>query len=121
VASSTEDYVRNLMRPALRRQCQPNALRIIAEGGGSAEVAQIRRAIRARHPGINWDRRYPLKLEDNGIVEVTSTTVTFVERLDRDQIASLLAAYTSELSGHVACASKTCRGVLMQPSGVRYG
>ena len=79
MVSSTEDYVRNLMRPALRRQFQPIALRIIAESGGSAEMAHIRRAIGARHPGINWDRRYPLKvLEDNGIVKVTGTTVSFV-------------------------------------------
>src|SRR3712207_3272784 len=31
MASATEDYVRNLMRPALRRQFQPIALRVIAE------------------------------------------------------------------------------------------
>jgi len=42
MVSSTEEYVRNLMRPALRRQNQPIALRIIAEGGGSAQIAQIR-------------------------------------------------------------------------------
>src|SRR5664280_2186928 len=93
MASSTEDYVRNLMRPALRRQYQPIALRIIAENDGSAQIAQIRRAIEARHPGISWDRRYPLKvLGDNGIVRVTGTTVSFVEKLDSDQIASLLSA-----------------------------
>jgi hypothetical protein len=93
VASSTEDYVRNLMRPALRRQFQPIALRIIAEGGGSAEIAQIRQAIKARHPDLRWDRRYPLQvLADNGIVEVTGTTVSFVENLDSAQIASLLSA-----------------------------
>ena len=89
----TEDYVRNLMRPALRRQFQPIALRIMAEGGGSTEIAQIRKAIEARHPGIKWDRRYPIKvLEDNGIITVSDATVSFVERLDRDQIASLLSA-----------------------------
>lgn len=93
MASSTEDYVRNLMRPALRRQFQPIALRIIAEGGGSAETAQIRQAIKARHPGIKWDHRYPLKvLADNGIVRVSGSTVTLVEHLDSDQIASLLSA-----------------------------
>jgi hypothetical protein len=93
MASSTEDYVRNLMRPALRRQNQPIALRIIAEGGGSAEIVQIRQAILARHPGMKWDRRYPLKvLADNGIVEITGKTVRFVEDLDSDQIASLLSA-----------------------------
>jgi len=81
------------MRPALRRQFQPIALRVIAEGGGSAEIAQIRRAIQARHPGIKWDRRYPLGvLADNGIVEVTGTAVSFVEKLVPDQIASLLSA-----------------------------
>ena len=48
-----------------------------------------RRAI----PGIKWDRSYPLKvLADNGIVKVTGTTVSFVENLDPDQIASLLSA-----------------------------
>jgi hypothetical protein len=93
MASLTEDYVRNLMRPALRRQFQPIALRIIAENGGRAEVAQIRQAIQARHPGIRWDRRYPLKvLEDNGIVTVTGTTVSFVEDLDTEQTATLLSA-----------------------------
>jgi hypothetical protein len=93
MASSTEDYVRNLMRPALRRQFQPIALRIIAEGGGSAEVATIRQAITARYPGIKWDRRYPLKvLIDNGIVKVHGTTVSLVEDLDSDQIAALLSA-----------------------------
>jgi hypothetical protein len=93
MASLTEDYVRNLMRPALRRQNQPIALRIIAEGGGSAEIVQIRQAILARHPGMKWDRRYPLKiLADNGIVEITGRTVSFVEDLDSDQIASLLSA-----------------------------
>jgi len=81
------------MRPSLRRQFQPIALRIIAESGGSAEIAQIRQAIRARHPGIKWDRRYPLKvLADNGVVKVTGDTVSFVEDLDQDQIASLLLA-----------------------------
>jgi hypothetical protein len=93
MASSTEDYVRNIMRPALRRQFQPIALRIIAEGGGSAEIAQIRQAIKARHPDLKWDRRYPIGvLSDNHIVEVTGTTVSFVEKLDSDQIASLLSA-----------------------------
>jgi len=81
------------MKPALRRQFQPIALRIIAEGGGSAEIAQIRMAIEARHPGIKWDRRYPIKvLEDNGIVRATGTVVSFLENLDPDQIASLLSA-----------------------------
>jgi hypothetical protein len=81
------------MRPALRRQFQPVALRIIAEGGGSAEIAQIRQAIEARHPNIKWDRRYPLGvLADNGIVTVSGTTVNFVEQLESDQIASLLSA-----------------------------
>jgi hypothetical protein len=68
-------------------------LRIIAEAGGSVEIARIRDAIIARHPDIEWDRRYPIKvLADNGIVEVNGTTVSFVERLDRYQIASLLSA-----------------------------
>jgi hypothetical protein len=81
------------MRPALRRQFQPIALRIIAESGGSAQIAQIRQAIGARHPDIRWDRRYPLRvLVDNGIVKITGTTVSFVEKLDSDQIVSLLSA-----------------------------
>jgi 5-methylcytosine-specific restriction endonuclease McrA len=81
------------MRPALRRQFQPIALRIIAEGGGSAEIAQIRQAIKARHPDLRWDRRYPLQvLADNGIVKVTGATVSFVENLGFSQIASLLSA-----------------------------
>jgi hypothetical protein len=93
MASRTEDYVRNAMRPALRRQFQPIALRVIAEAGGSTELSRIRRAILARHPDIKWDRRYPIKvLQDNGIIDVTGTTVTFVEQLDPLQIASLLTA-----------------------------
>ena len=93
MSSATEDYVRNLMRPALRRQFQPIALRIIAESGGSADISQIRQAIAARHPDIKWDRRYPIKvLEDNGIIEVDGTTVSFAEELDAGQIASLLSA-----------------------------
>ena len=57
------------------------------------EIARIRQAIQARHPDIKWDRRYPMKvLADNGIVEVEGTTVSFVEQLDPDQIASLLSA-----------------------------
>ena len=45
----------------------------------------------ARHPDIRWDRRYPMKvLADNGIVEISGTTASFVEALDVDQIASLL-------------------------------
>ena len=93
MASSTENYVRNIMRPALHRQNQPIAMRIIAENGGSAQIAQIRRAIEARQPGMRWDLRYPLKvLADNGIVTITGTTVGFVEKLDSDQIASLLSA-----------------------------
>lgn len=93
MASATEDYVRNLMRPALRRQFQPIALRVIAEGGGSADTARIRQAIQARHPGMKWDRRYPIKvLADNGIVAVSGTTVSLVEQLDPQQIASLLSA-----------------------------
>jgi hypothetical protein len=93
MVSQTEDYVRNRMRPALRRQFQPIALRIIAEAGGSVEVGRIRQAILARHPAIKWDRRYPIKvLEDNGLVEVSGTTVSFVEQLDSVQIASLLSA-----------------------------
>jgi len=54
MASATEDYVRNLMRPALRRQLQPIALGVIAKGGGSADMALIRQAIEARHPGMKW-------------------------------------------------------------------
>jgi hypothetical protein len=93
MASRTEDYVRNSMRPALRRQFQPIALRVIAEGGGSAEIGRIRQAIEARHPGIKWDRRYPINvLADNGIITTTGTTVSFVEQLDPHQIASLLSA-----------------------------
>lgn len=81
------------MRPALGRQFQPIALRIIAEHGGEADIARIRQAIEARHPDIRWDRRYPLGvLENNGIIEVTDTTARFVEQLDRPQIASLLSA-----------------------------
>ena len=41
MASMTETYVRNAMRPALRRQFQIVALRIIAEGGGTAEIDRI--------------------------------------------------------------------------------
>ena len=81
------------MRPALRRQFQPIALRIIAESGGSADISQIRQAIAARHPDIKWDRRYPIKvLEDNGIINVDGTTVSFAEELDAGQIASPLSA-----------------------------
>jgi hypothetical protein len=93
MGSRTEDYVRNSMRPALRRQFQPIALRIIAEAGGSVDIAQIRQAIMARHPGTTWDRRYPMKvLADNGIVAISGTTARFAEDLDVDQIASLLSA-----------------------------
>jgi hypothetical protein len=93
MASRTEDYVRNSMQPALRRQFQPIALRIIAEGGGTAEIARIRQAIQARHPDTRWDLRYPIGvLANNGIVERTGTTVSFVEELDAEQIASLLSA-----------------------------
>lgn len=68
-------------------------MRIIAEGGGSAEIAQIRQVIMARHPDIKWDRRYPIKvLADNGIIEISGTTASFVEQLDRHQMASLLSA-----------------------------
>jgi hypothetical protein len=52
MASRTEDYVRNVMRPALRRQFQPIGLRVIAEAAGSVEIARIRQAILARHPDI---------------------------------------------------------------------
>jgi hypothetical protein len=93
MASKTEDYVRNSMKPALRRQFQTIALRIIAEAGGSVEVARIRQAIAARHPDVKWDRRYPMKvLADNGIVAIKGTTASFVEPLDADQMASLLSA-----------------------------
>jgi 5-methylcytosine-specific restriction endonuclease McrA len=93
MGSRTEDYVRNSVRPALRRHFQPIALRVIAEGGGSVEIARIRQAIQARHPGTKWDRRYPIKvLEDNGIVKVSGTNVSFVEELGPEEIASLLAA-----------------------------
>jgi len=81
------------MRPALRRQFQPIALRIIAEGGGSVEITRIRQAIEARHPGIKWDRRYPLKvLADNGIIEIAGRTVIFTEHLEPAQIADVLSA-----------------------------
>ena len=81
------------MQPALRRQFQPIALRIIAESGGEAEIADIRRAIEARHPDLKWDRRYPLQvLEDNGIITTTTTHARLAEDLDADQIASLLLA-----------------------------
>jgi hypothetical protein len=93
MASRTEDYVRNIMRPALRRQFQPIALRIIAEAGGSVDVARIRQAIKARHPDLKWDRRYPLQvLADNGIVAIDGSTVSFLEPLEADQIASLLSS-----------------------------
>lgn len=122
MASATEDYVRNLMRPALRRQFQPIALRILAENGGTAQIAQIRQAIEARHPGIRWDRRYPLKvLEDNSVVNVTNATVSFVEKLDSDQIASLLSASTSAQSVLRGSVSRMRRGVLIRPSGTHYG
>ena len=92
MASTTEAYVRSSMRPALRRQFQIIALRIIAEGGGTAEIARIRQAIQARHPEIRWDRRYPIKvLADNGIITISGTTVSFVEQLDPQQIADLLS------------------------------
>jgi hypothetical protein len=81
------------MRPALRRQFQPIALRVIAEAGGSAEISTIRQAITARHPGLKWDRRYPLQvLTANGIISIDGSTARFVEPLDPDQIASLLSA-----------------------------
>jgi len=81
------------MRPALRRNFQSIALRVIAEGGGSVEIDRIRQAIQARHPETSWDRRYPLAvLENNGIVETTKTTARFSEHLTPEQIASLLAA-----------------------------
>lgn len=79
MTSRTEDYIRNSMQPALRRQFQPIALRIIDERGGTAEIAQIRQEIQARHPGTKWDRRYPIKvLENNVIMEITATTVRLV-------------------------------------------
>ena len=91
--SRTEDYVRNSMQPALRRQFQPIALRVIAEAGGEVDVARIRTAILARHPGLKWDRRYPLGiLAKNGIVQCDQVTARFVEDLDAEQIASLLSA-----------------------------
>jgi hypothetical protein len=47
----------------------------------------------ARQPHGTWDIRYPLKvLAANGVVEIMGETVRFVERLDPDQIASLLSA-----------------------------
>ena len=85
--------MRNVMRPALRRNFQPIALRIIAEGGGEASVDRIRQAIGARHPETKWDRRYPLDvLQDNGIIEVDGATARLSEELDATEIASLLAA-----------------------------
>ena len=83
-ASNTEQYLRLTMQPALRRQFQPIALRLIAEGGGSAPVSAIRQAISARHPDLRWDRRYPLGvLADNGIVEVVGDPARFTEEIDR--------------------------------------
>jgi hypothetical protein len=38
LSSATEDYVGNLTRLGTRRQFEPIALPIIAEGGGSVEV-----------------------------------------------------------------------------------
>jgi hypothetical protein len=85
--------VRNGMRPALRRNFQTIALRLIAEGGGSVEIDRIRQAIQARHPDTSWDRRYPIGvLESNGIIEIVDDEVSLVEQLDSTQIASLLAA-----------------------------
>jgi hypothetical protein len=118
MASRTEDYVRNTMRPALRRQFQPIALRIIAEGGGSAEIDLVRRAIEARHPCIRWDRRYPIMvLVDNRIIEISGTRVRFVESLDRDQIASLLSALDERA---VRTSGLPCRGCIVatRPSRV---
>jgi hypothetical protein len=118
MASRTEDYVRNLMRPVLRRQFQPIALRIIAEGGGSAEISQIHQAIQARHSDIKWDARYPIKvLADNGILKVEGTTVSLVEQLDPDQIASLLSPSTNVPSVRVDFASRMHRGARIQPNG----
>jgi len=92
-SSRTEDYVRHSMRPAVRRQFQPIALRVLAEAGGAVEIDRIRRAILARHPTLKWDRRYPLRvLSNNGIIDVDQTTARFVEDLDTTQIASLLSA-----------------------------
>ena len=89
--STTEAYVRNSMRPALRRQFQIIVLRIIAEGGGRAEIDRIRQAIQRAIP--RCDRRYPVKvLADNGIIIDNGTTVELVEQLVPQQIASLFAA-----------------------------
>lgn len=91
--SATEDFVRNDMRPALRRQYQPIALRLIAEAGGTVDISRIRQAIAARHPQTTWDPRYPIGiLVSNGIIVQNGTTVSFTEKLNTNQIASLLAA-----------------------------
>ncbi len=122
MGSSTEDYVRNLSRPALRRQFQPIALRIIAKtrwlGADCSDP-----------PGDcgapSWHQvgsPYPLKvLADNGIVKITGTTMSFVEILDSDQIASLLSALderavrTRGLRVEDACRETVRRG-LSDPS-----
>ena len=93
VASVTEHYVRFEMRAALRRLHQVIALRLIAENGGRVSVSSIRNAIQARHPGNQWDRRYPIGvLRDRGIIKEDGEYVEFVEALSYEQRASVLAA-----------------------------
>ena len=91
--SATETFVRHKLKPAVKRQYQIIALRVIAESGGEAPVARIKNAIQARHPDNKWDSRYPIKvLADNDIIHRDGDTVAFNEKLDATQIASLLAA-----------------------------
>lgn len=93
VASQTESFVRYRMSPAVRRQYQPIALRVLAEHDGRAPIADVRRAIQARHPDQKWDRRYPLEvLRDNGIIDYDRSDAWLTEVLDADQTASLLRA-----------------------------
>jgi hypothetical protein len=59
-------------------------------------------------------------LADNGILKVEGTTVSLVEQLDPDQIASLLSPSTSVPSVRVDFASRMHRGARIQPNGKRY-
>jgi hypothetical protein len=91
--SRTETFVRYEMRPAIQRQYQPIALRVLAEAGGKALISDIRRAIIARHPDREWDPRYPLEvLKKRGITNNDETTAWLVEDLTPEQVASLLLA-----------------------------
>jgi hypothetical protein len=91
---------------ALRWQNQTIALRIIAENGGSAQIAQIRRAIEARHPGMKWDRRYPLNaLADKGNVKVAGPPWVCSSAC----AAGRYFYWIRPANAYVGCRSRLCR------------